>query len=132
MNGCGEEPRGGNVQGPVKPVLLLLALLGGLWGARSLGGPGGTWDAGPAHTTFYDDGTRRSEATLAQGALNGPARTWHRGGALASEGRYARGEREGAWRFWDEDGSLDPQRSGIYAAGVRRAPLGVEHVPAVP
>jgi len=108
----------------VKVAMLILALLGGLWGARSLGGDSDAWGAQAAHTTFYDDGSPRSEATLADGDLQGPARTWHRGGALASQGSYVRGERDGAWRFWGEDGTLDLQRSGIYAAGVRSAPLG--------
>lgn len=108
----------------MKVAMLILALLGGLWGARSMGGEGAAWGAQGAHTTFYDDGTPRSESTLADGDLHGPARTWHRGGRLASEGSYAHGERQGPWSFWDEDGNLDVGRSGLYADGERRAPLG--------
>lgn len=108
----------------MKVAMLILALLGGLWGARSIGGEGEAWGAAGEHTTFYDDGSPRSAATFSDGELHGPARTWHRGGALASQGSYERGEREGPWRFWSDEGSLDEARSGIYAAGVRRAPLG--------
>lgn len=107
----------------MKLALLILALLGGVWGARSLGREGDAWGGGEQHATFHDDGSPRSAAALEDGRMHGPARTWHRGGAPASQGRYAHGEREGEWRFWNEDGSLDPLRSGIYRAGVRSAAL---------
>jgi antitoxin component YwqK of YwqJK toxin-antitoxin module len=107
----------------VKIALLVLALLGGLWGTRSLGGNQAAWGEGQRHATFYDDGSPRSLATLEQGDLHGPARTWHRSGALASEGDYEHGRRQGPWRFWSEDGSLDSARSGEYAADVRSGPL---------
>lgn len=118
-----EERRAALVEAPVKIALWVLALLGGVWGARWMGDGGDTWGTQAAHATFYEDGAARSLSTLAQGELHGPARTWHRGGALASEGDYARGERQGPWRFWREDGSLDLERSGVYEGGLRGAPL---------
>jgi antitoxin component YwqK of YwqJK toxin-antitoxin module len=107
----------------VKFALLVLALLGGVWGARSLSGESGPWDGADSHTTFFDDGTPRSRTTLVEGRFEGPARTWHADGGLESEGEYADGEREGNWRFWRADGALDAQRSGRYASGRRVGPL---------
>lgn len=107
----------------MKFALLVLALLGGLWGARALGGEGDVRGAGELHATFFDDGSPRLRARLAGGELHGPAQSWHRGGELASMGDYAHGERRGPWRFWREDGTLDESRSGIYAADARVGPL---------
>ncbi|HVS17412.1 MAG TPA: hypothetical protein VMT18_02345 [Planctomycetota bacterium] len=70
----------------MKVALLVLAVLGGVWGARSLSGDTGPWDGADRHTTFFDDGSPRSSATLADGRLEGPARTWYAHGSLESEG----------------------------------------------
>lgn len=53
----------------------------------------------------------------------GEHQAWHADGTLSEEGRYDRGERTGPWRFWATDGTLDAERSGLYAAGQRTGAL---------
>lgn len=103
--------------------MLVLALLGGVWGARSLAGGSEPWQDAEVHATFYDDGAPRTRVTLVDGRIEGPARTWHPNGAPESEGAYEDGEREGTWRFWGADGAIDAARSGRYDDGRRVAPL---------
>jgi antitoxin component YwqK of YwqJK toxin-antitoxin module len=108
----------------MKIALITLALLGSLWTTRALSGGGSRpWSDSDVHATFFEDGSPRSQATLRDGRLHGPARTWHRGDRPASQGEYVDDLRQGPWRYWRPDGSLDESRSGVYERGERVAPL---------
>jgi antitoxin component YwqK of YwqJK toxin-antitoxin module len=55
--------------------------------------------------------------------LDGLATSHHPNGEKESEGEYKNGKKEGLWTYWNEDGSIDHEKSGIYKAGKRIAPL---------
>ncbi len=99
------------------------------------GDPRGTW------TTWYEDGTKRSECELGKDAdvatmswwrengelsSRGPSKngvrqgrwtSWYPGGAKESEGEYSDNRRSGSWTFWNQDGSLAERAE--YANGVK-------------
>jgi hypothetical protein len=83
----------------------------------------GTYDKGTAVGIWktFDPATGRlvQQHTLVAGALHGAAATWHGNGAPASRGAFANGQRDGAWLCWRPDGTLDPEQTGWYRAGVR-------------
>jgi len=62
--------------------------------------PCGVWK------TWYDDGSRKSEAPYVAGRLDGVYRSWHPSGEEALEGPYVDGNLEGTWRQWDDHGTL--------------------------
>jgi len=78
--------------------------------------------------THYPNGYTETETHYVLDAAGQPVeqgrhRRWHPNAKLAEEGRHERGERTGEWRFWNEAGELDLERSGVYRAGERIAPL---------
>ena len=107
----------------VKISILLAALAGGvLWFSGLL--PGSSGPAGAAddvHVTYYGNGKVKSSVAWVDGRRDGKAQEWYAGGQLSAEGEYSDGQRTGRWSFWRDDGSLDPVRSGEYAAGKRIA-----------
>jgi antitoxin component YwqK of YwqJK toxin-antitoxin module len=83
-------------------------------GTYTGGAPTGVWKQ-------LDPATGRllQQHTFVDGALHGPAAGFHTDGARAWRGAYAAGARDGAWTFWRADGSVDPEQTGWYVAGVR-------------
>ncbi len=77
-----------------------------------------------AQVSFHTDGTRRNSTEYVEGQKHGLSEQWHRNGTLEWQGQYEHGLRAGEWRFWSEAGELDSERSGVYGAGQRIAPLG--------
>lgn len=77
-----------------------------------------------AQVSFHADGTRRNSTEYVEGQKHGLSEQWHRNGTLEWQGQYEHGLRAGEWRFWSEAGELDSERSGVYEAGQRIAPLG--------
>ena len=70
-----------------------------------------------------DQGKLLRQCGFENGLQHGEARAWHPNGKQESEGRFDAARRTGEWRYWKEDGTLDLERSGLYADDVRTAPL---------
>lgn len=58
-------------------------------------------------TTFYADGTKRSEGSYQAGAKQGLWRQYHKNGKLASEGTFHEGKFYGRYRAFHENGNLE-------------------------
>jgi antitoxin component YwqK of YwqJK toxin-antitoxin module len=107
----------------MKFAILLLGLLGSAWWA--LGGHMRelrAWEREGVRASYYADGRPESQSSYRDGLRQGMAVEWYPNGAEAARGSYDHGERTGAWTFWRADGSLDRERSGLYAAGQRVGP----------
>jgi len=81
------------------------------------------WHSNGQRASF---GERAFDPATASSPRQGEWTFWHENGDVAAHGRYERGLREGAWEFWRPDPNggpplRDPERSGTYAAGRRRA-----------
>ena len=74
-------------------------------------------------TVWYENGQRDTEGEFRNGEKEGRWTNWYDNGKTKSEGQYQNGEREGRWADWSEDGSINNEKSGIYKAGKRIAPL---------
>lgn len=107
----------------MKLSILLAALAGGvLWFSGLLPGSGGPIGAADdAQVTYYGNGRVKSSVVWVDGRRDGKAQEWYADGKPSAEGEYRDGQRAGRWSFWREDGSLDPVKSGEYAAGKRVA-----------
>ena len=70
-------------------------------------------------TSWYPDGTTRSEHTYRQGLLEGLSTTWYRNGQKMSQGYYRKGKLHGIWISWDSRGNETEQHN--YRNGVRNS-----------
>ena len=86
-------------------------------GAYAAGKRQGEWRAWRA------DGSLASEARYEADTLHGPFRRIAPNGTVIEEGAYELGARTGPWTHRSEDGSVDGERSGIYADDERIGPL---------
>ena len=92
---------------------------------------------------WYDDGRRMAQGSFDRGDRVGMWTFWHESGGMGMKGAYERGDAEGLWTYWNEvggicsqgrmeagelsgrwtvyrdDGTLDPERSGRFEAGIR-------------
>jgi hypothetical protein len=48
---------------------------------------------------------------------------WHSKGPRSNTGNYKNFKKEGPWTVWNKDGSINSEKSGIYKAGKKVAPL---------
>jgi len=98
------------------PGLILVATIGAAasFGMFSSGGGPGSIRS---QTTYFANGQIDTECSVKDGLREGISRRFYSDGSKMSEGSYAAGKMEGEWTFWHRDGSLDPERSGTYAAG---------------
>ena len=100
------------------PALIVVASLGtaasfGVFRSR------GAAETVQSQTTYFANGQVDTECAVRDGQREGPCRRFYSDGSKMAEGSYAAGRMEGAWSFWRRDGSLDADRSGQYAAGVK-------------
>ncbi|HET6583252.1 MAG TPA: hypothetical protein VFG69_07390 [Nannocystaceae bacterium] len=65
---------------------------------------------GPA-TSFYPDGSRRSDATYVDGELEGAWKQYFHGGKPRTAGTFAKGKETGTWRVWFASGGLSTERT---------------------
>ena len=63
----------------------------------------------------YSANRLRERVNYVDGLRHGPATTWFPNGSKRSEGEYVRGAKSGPWTYWNEDGSVDARLSGVYA-----------------
>ena len=75
-----------------------------------------------SQATYYANGQVEMECETRDGKREGACRRYYPSGAKQSEGAYVEGRMEGPWTYWLEDGTVDPARSGTYAAGGRVGP----------
>lgn len=101
----------------MKIALLLVGLIGAWFGFQGFLASSGS--GGDVRVTYWSSGEKKSAATWIDGRLDGTNERWHADGSRAWTGTYEEGRREGEWLFWNEDGSVDEERSGLYAAGKR-------------
>ena len=81
------------------------------------GTPDGRW------TAWHRNGQKATEGVFKNGSAEGRWIAWHANGQKRMDGALKDGEEEGRWTYWNKDGSLEHERSGIYKAGVKIAPL---------
>lgn len=65
-------------------------------------------------TSFYPDGSRKSDATYANGELEGPWKQYFHGGKPRTAGTFTKGRETGTWKVWFASGGLSTER--IYLA----------------
>jgi len=106
----------------VKAFLILCGLAGSAWFMIDLRGGSHAWGQSNAQVSYYGNGQPRSEVSYRDGLPHGPAEEWFPDGSAAARGCYEDGLREGQWTFWHENGSVDRDRSGLYAGGRRVGP----------
>ena len=103
---------------------LVLLVTGAIGLAASVGALQSDGRAEPdLRTSYYANGQLQSETGIVEGRRDGIHRRWSAEGTLLEEGQFKEGEKDGEWTFRLADGSLDPERSGLYRAGVRIAEL---------
>jgi hypothetical protein len=73
---------------------------------------------GPA-TSFYPDGSRKSDATYRAGELEGPWKQYFHGGKPRTQGVYAKGKETGTWKVWFAAGGLASERVFVAANTVQ-------------
>lgn len=56
--------------------------------------------------SYYQDGSKWSETTFADGVIQGETRSWFTNGNLRYEGSYDKGKRSGDWKLYDSTGTL--------------------------
>ena len=71
------------------------------------------------HTTYYANGQVETECDIRGERRDGTCKRYYADGSPLAEGAYVEGKMDGEWTFWRPDGSVDPERSGRYEAGVR-------------
>lgn len=57
-------------------------------------------------SSWYRDGTLRSECRYKDGKRHGFYQTWFKNGKLRFKGQYHHGKRTGEWKFYDKNGEL--------------------------
>lgn len=72
---------------------------------------------------WYENGVLEYEGNFVSGQRSGPYTRWYDTGRLELRGEYRDGRREGEFRYWNYDGSLDGERSGLYADDQKTADL---------
>jgi len=101
------------------PIVILLAGAAGLTASfRALQHAQAAEDP-HKHTTYYANGQVETECDLRGDRREGACKRFYADGSPLAEGTYANGKMVGEWTFWRPDGSIDPERSGTYEAGVR-------------
>ena len=100
------------------PAMILVATVGT---AASFGvfRSGAGTETVRSQTTYFANGQVDTECSVRDGVREGIARRFYSDGTKQAEGSYAAGKMEGEWTFWRRDGSLDAERSGLYAGGVK-------------
>jgi hypothetical protein len=73
---------------------------------------------GPS-TSFYPDGSRKSDATYRAGELDGAWKQYFHGGKPRTEGVFAKGVETGTWKVWFATGGLASERIHVAANTVR-------------
>ena len=68
---------------------------------------------GPS-TSFYPDGSRKSDASYRAGELDGPWKQYFHGGKPRTQGMFAAGKETGTWKVWFAAGGLASER--VYTA----------------
>lgn len=85
----------------------------------------GTWTQWHPNGQKASRGRRGWDPESGASVRRGPWTFWFPSGYRAAQGHYdAHGRRTGAWEFWIDTGRRDSDRSGVYEAGRRVAPLG--------
>jgi len=74
-------------------------------------------------TAWHRNGQKSAEGVYKSGSAEGHWVGWYKNGQKRMDGGLKDGEEEGRWTFWNENGSVDTERSGIYKAGEKIAPL---------
>ena len=73
---------------------------------------------------WYENGQKKRESEFKEnGEKHAHWIHWYENGQKSEEGKWKDGKRIGSWSFWNEDGSIDNEKSGIYKAGKKVAPL---------
>ena len=96
------------------------------WYANGRKGMEGVLENGKpvGHYTYgHMNGQKWREGGFNNGKEQGRWTTWHPNGRKWRDGELRNGREEGRWTIWNEDGSIDTEKSGIYEAGERVAPL---------
>ena len=100
------------------PALILVATVGAAASFGVFRTAGGT-ETVRTQTTYFANGQVDTECSVQDGVREGPSRRFYSDGSRMAEGSYAAGKMEGEWTFWRRDGSLDAERSGLYAGGTK-------------
>ena len=74
-------------------------------------------------TFWHENGQKAIEGECKEGYWEGPSTSWYPSGQKSKEGEFKDGKQEGQWIVWDKDGSIDNEKSGIYKADKKVAPL---------
>lgn len=75
---------------------------------------------------WYENGVLEYEGSFHAEHRDGPFTRWYDTGRMELRGEYRDGRREGEFRYWNYDGSLDRERSGVYADDQKVGELAVE------
>ena len=68
-------------------------------------------------TTYYENGSKRTEGTYKNGQLDGPFIEFYPNGAKSMEGQFKNGKYDGEWLYWYDDGKL--RGKGGFKDGLR-------------
>ncbi len=74
-------------------------------------------------TFWHENGQKHREGEYKNGKREGSWASWYRNGQKCFEGERGNGKQEGPWTYWNKDGSIDAEKSGIYKADKKVAPL---------
>ena len=68
---------------------------------------------------WHDNGRHMMEGAYLAGERSGRWIFHHENGVRAAQGDFEAGKAVGEWTFWLEDGTVDPERTGLYAESER-------------